>query len=116
MFQSDKELPVVETPSKHYCLPKWRAIVDAAEKRGGFSETESGDAGCWDACACWEAKERYDLPYDRVHTRYMGPSDPTIYQLGRDFSWCVDKNNYEGCREVLTAIEERLAELDAQRE
>src|SRR5271157_1477136 len=98
------EIEIVVGPIAHPCLPKWRARVDWAEKRGGFTESQRRAARDWDQCANGEAH----LPAEMTHAGGGTPLDPRLRSLGRHFASAVGDNDYTQAREIITQIETRL--------
>ena len=102
MYREGKELI---TTTDHPCLPKWRGRIDEAERRGYFTDKDIDDAAHSNACATWEAHEKYGISYD------SGPQDETLWKLGHYFRVFVAAHNFAACRETIAAIERRLREL-----
>jgi hypothetical protein len=103
------------TKPKHFCLPKWRKRVDAAERHGSFTQARIHSASDWNLCALGEAASLYpdvaEIDDDRYGRRY--PIDDKLADAGHAFYHAVKWNDFAECRVQLTRIEERLAELDA---
>jgi hypothetical protein len=122
---------------EHICLVKWRKRLDAAEKRGRFTEYEENLAGSWDVCAVGEGKQQLNKSivtkafiYDSEFLM-NAPVDRKLLKLGVKFanyvdSWefcdpqncecgCKDdkvfKKNLKNARLTLDKIEKRLNEL-----
>jgi hypothetical protein len=104
MFQSDKELT-------HPCLPKWRARIDAAERRGKYNRKDATDAKVWNTCACHETVQRYGIAVAATGC----PMDNDLRTLGLNFAGVigVGGTDFAGARTILTAIEARLSEIFA---
>lgn len=111
MFQESKELSVQEIV--HPCLPRWRARIDAAEKRGCFDEYDEYAADHWGMCAVGEAF-RMSPRVERDGTMENSPpADVTLFNLGHQFAEIVepDSKDFARAREILSAIEARLSEI-----
>lgn len=87
--------------------PYWWEAIDAAEKRGGFTEEDVERAEGWVDCACGKQDPR--IP--RHHG--LAPKDYRLATLGVHFYDAVDGNLYEEARRILLAIEKRAAEVIA---
>ena len=105
-----KEIPSGTKPVLHPCIVGWRARVDEAEKRGKFTESEFALAMNWNQCACGEAYNNIFKFATEFKSDPM-PTDSRLKQLGGDFAGYVGTNKFKKCRDCLTAIEKRLAEL-----
>lgn len=107
--------------TKHYCLPKWEARIDAAEKRGRFLLRDVRAAGDWNLCACGEAMRLYPALANFKHDTAIGapkgyaPEDQTLRDLGESFGGDVACHNFAAARHSLSLIGARLAQLDAER-
>ena len=108
MFVETKETTVREIV--HPCLSKWRARIDAAERRGEFNREDEITASDWDMCVCGEASREY-LALDTYDNRV--PKDERLRELGVDFAGSVinGEHTFTEARTILTAIEARLGEI-----
>jgi hypothetical protein len=83
----------------------WEKRIDAAEKRGYFSERDRDLAASWVTCACGQQDPR-------LHVRPGGePRDDRLWYLGLAFSQTVRNGGkqFENARGILAEIEERAA-------
>lgn len=106
--KDDQNLPVREL--QHPCLTKWRSRIDWAEQNGGFHADHKQAAERWDRCAVGEARQLYGIKCIRGRAEF-GPADKRLYDLGARFNTAVASNNFAWANRLLTAIEQRLAEL-----
>jgi hypothetical protein len=101
---------------EHPCLPKWRKIIDAAEKRGEFSGFECRLAGNFKSCATGEAYQRYP-EIVRIEGKSgdsdftYAPLDRKLDQLSHDFNNAVGADDFGFAHRVIDRIEKRLGEL-----
>ena len=116
MYVETKEIQVT-SPTSHPCLPKWRARIDAAERRGYFNNTDELMAKNWDRCAIGEVLSTFtsqqvprEIPPGGT---LVYPKDDTLVELGIEFTGGVRarKSTFAEAREILTAIETRLGEI-----
>ncbi len=103
----------VTTEGKHFCLPLWRARIEAARARGTFDRNDAWASETWDGCATHEALTTYHLD------NYAGgqPTDPKLAELGLRFYKVVRTRGkkFDEALAVIERIEQRLAELDEGR-
>ena len=108
----------MEIKVEHVCLNKWRKRVDAAEKRGRFSDSEMNQSLSWKFCAVGEG--RFLIPKKARETLFSGvtvnpePIDYKLTMLGSDFPDLVCGNDFKGARKQLDRIEKRLDVLVGQ--
>jgi hypothetical protein len=117
---------------EHPCLPKWRAIIAEAKKRGYFTESEKARARNWDTCLIGEAVQRGYIRYtDREDDGgiifHMGTNalqrskPPTIAswgefqalmrKLGGFFAIWVRDNRFTEARCYLREVEYQLGRI-----
>jgi hypothetical protein len=113
MFQGDKQLQTTTTIA-HPCLPKWRARIDAAERRGSFDWVDQGMAADWKCCLIGEAGRTYPA----LERNSVGaPTDRELQKLGAEFGSFINPvvraggKRFIRARQLLTAIEARLNEI-----
>jgi|SRR5579872_4557333 len=99
---------------RHPCLTEWRAIVDAAERRGSFTQEEITKAGDWNSCAFGEANKKYPNAALKEFDDSID-SPPIDYELDtlgfKFYSDGVSENNFSAARDYISQIENRLEEL-----
>jgi len=82
----------------------WHKRIDAAEKRGRFTEDDKHRADNWVTCACGEQDKR--IP------RFMGePTDEGLQHLGYQFSGAIGATDFGKARTTLARIERRAAKV-----
>jgi hypothetical protein len=79
----------------------WGKKIIAAEKRGGFTLSNSSRAATWVTCAC--GKITQDIP----RNRRSRPLDAELIRLGNLFSTDVDTNDFLSTAYLLARIEKR---------
>lgn len=120
MYREHKELTVPEV--QHPCLPQWRQRIDEAEKRGAFTQADVRKARNWSQCAVGEASRSYDFdkygddPWFIRRTMRRGhcpaePKDNVLNEVGLEFYYSVEQNDFASAREALSDIEARLREM-----
>lgn len=114
MYVETKEIQVT-SPTSHPCLPKWRARIDAAERRGYFNKEDASAALNWDACAIGEVLSTFaQVPRETPPgATIVYPKDEALVDLGIEFAGDVRarKSTFAEARATLTAIETRLGEI-----
>ena len=80
---------------------KWKDRIEKARAVGWFSNEDIQLANAWVTCACGEQDPR--IPVEPV----MGPEDTVLNELGHDFSYCVDHDDFDGAESTLNLIELR---------
>ncbi len=86
----------------------WHERIDAAEKRGSFTDEDQDLANNWVTCPCGEQDPRIPRAESAFHSCGM-PLDDELADLGADFSDAVDDNDFIYCRTLLGEIEVRAA-------
>lgn len=90
--------------------PYWTEAIDAAEKRGGFTEEDKDNAREWPTCACGQQDER--IPREE----YGSPKDQQLAGDGVSFDQAVWFDDLDLAREVMGRIEARAAVVLAKQE
>jgi len=80
---------------------KWKDRIKRARESGSFTNQDIKLANAWVTCACGEQDPR--IPVEPV----MGPEDTVLNEMGHDFTYCVDHDDFDGAEDVLNLIELR---------
>jgi hypothetical protein len=83
----------------------WGEIIILAEISGGFTEADKKNAKDWFNCACGKQDPR--IPRDECGA----PLDSVLFNLGNNFSDCVNQDNYGVAAMGLIEIERRARNL-----
>lgn len=86
----------------------WHERIEAAKRRGGFTDEDQHLTIDWVTCACGEQDMRIKRDYDGR------PQDPRLIILGATFCGDVSANDYDEAAITLKLIETRTAELLAE--
>ena len=84
----------------------WGTRIIEAEKRGDFSQGQTGLAGVWTTCACGKQDER--MPREK---QTGAPVDGILRALGSTFYADVWQNDFADAAKTLVKIEERAAQI-----
>lgn len=96
---------------------KWFRIIQAARKRGRFTDNQRVYAAQWTTCACGEQDPRIPrlVPgsdaYRNADDGPWCPVDWRLRSLGLEFATQVENNQFNAALNTLRMIEERSAYL-----
>jgi len=88
-------------------MATWERRIDAAEKRGRFTDADHA-ATAWDSCAVAEQRKAHP---DVVVTQWDEPLDEPLYHLGYAFARAVRGDDPMKARQVLKKIDRRVQTL-----
>lgn len=95
---------------KHVAKKNWFVRIAEARERGVFTDQDKLDAADWTTCACGEQDPRIPRVGNTASDLYR-PEDKLFAQLGVNFYFAVNRDEFDDAEKTLHAIERRATEV-----
>lgn len=100
-----------DNPARAVLCGGWDIRLSAAEKNGGFTDSDRDRAASWTRCCIGELRREHEMFYPTAEGHNGGTDDDKLNTMGVRFTIAVRDANVKLARECHTAIIERAANL-----